>query len=74
MNPFQMMMGFMRQVSEAQKNPSVIPDLLLKRGAIDRDTFEQIQGKSPSQIGEYLMNKGLLNENQAQEIYQSTMR
>ena len=66
-NPFQMinpMMNMVNQVRQMQSDPSQISKMLLDRGKIDQKTYEAIQGMNPSQIGNYLMQNGILGQNQ----------
>lgn len=69
--PFQYFMDIAKHVKEVRQNPGRIANLLLDQGTIDQDTFQKIKGMNPSQIGAYLMQHGLLNRQQAQELYKS---
>lgn len=67
-NPFRIspMMNMMNQVRQMQSDPSQISKMLLDRGKIDQNTYEAIKGMNPSQIGNYLMQNGILGQNQIQ--------
>lgn len=74
MNPFSEnpMLSLMRLIKQAQgivKDPSKMAAFLRDQGTIDENTFAQINGMSPSQIGEYLMNNGVMSPKQANELY-----
>ena len=70
-SPFQFMMNIAKQAKSAQQNPGMIADLLKERGAIDQHMYEQIRTMRPAQIGEYLMQNGVLDRGKAQELYRN---
>jgi len=72
MNPFQMMgpaMDMMGKIRAVMQNPASLPDVMLERGAIDQNTYNAIKGMGPQQAGQYMMQNGLLNPQQAQQLY-----
>lgn len=73
MNPFNMMgaMDMIGQIRNVMSNPSSVADVMLKKGSIDQNTYNQIKGMGPQQIGHYMMNNGLMNPQQVQNVYQN---
>jgi len=69
MNPFGAM-NLMNQIRTVMNNPASLAEVMLQRNTIDQKTYEQIKGMNPQQIGQYMMNNGLLNQNQAAGLYQ----
>ena len=47
-------------MSQIQQSPQQLPQLLYQKGKINQEQFSAIQGKSPSEIGQYLMNNNLI--------------
>ena len=59
------------QYNAIKNNPQEISKLLLNSGKISQDHYDAIKGmSSPSQIGSYLMNNGLLGQQQMQHLSQ----
>lgn len=66
------MNNFINQIREIQKNPSQISQMLYQSGKINQAQFEQLQGlKSPQQIGEYLLNNNIIQNNQLAQLQQT---
>lgn len=70
-NPMQRLMDIANKATELQRNPSKMADVLLERGAIDQKSYEAMKGMSPSQIGQYMMQNGMIGQQQAQAAYQN---
>lgn len=74
-NPFkvqsqmQKVMDFARQAKALQQNPSGISDMLFSNGRISQEQYDAIKEmKSPSEIGNYLMNAGVLGQDQVNRM------
>ena len=69
------MMQMMQYINSCRQNPNQISDLLLQQGRITKQQYEEIKslgiGNNPPAIGQYLMNRGMMNQNQVQEAYQN---
>lgn len=79
MNPFktmssmQQMMGMVSQIKNVMKNPGSMADVLRQRGAINDEVYQKIRGMNPSQIGNYMIENGLIDKEAAQRAYQDTV-
>lgn len=72
MNPFQVMgpaMDMIGKIRTVMQNPATLADVMLERGAIDKNTYNVIKGMGPQQAGQYMMQNGLINPQQAQNLY-----
>lgn len=75
MNPFQMMgnmqgaMDMIGKMRAVMQNPASLADVMLERGSIDQNTYNAIKGMGPRQMGQYMMNNGLISGQQAQNLY-----
>ena len=71
MNPFNMMgsMDMISKIRSVLQNPASLPDIMLERGAIDQNTYNAIKGMGPQQAGQYMISNGLMNMQQAQNLY-----
>ena len=75
MNPFQMMgnfqgaMDMIGKIRSVMQNPASLADVMMERGAIDRNTYNAVKGMGPQQVGQYMMNNGLMTGQQAQGLY-----
>lgn len=71
MNPFNMMgaMDMIGQIRSVMSNPSSLADVMLKRNMIDQNTYNQVKGMSPQQLGQYMITNGMINPQQAQNYY-----
>lgn len=72
-NPMQNVMNALNQIRQMQQNPNGLADLLLQNGKIDKNTYEQIKGYNPQQIGQYLMQTGAMPQQQVQQAYQTVV-
>ena len=76
MNPLMSGMGRMmqvvNQVQQLRSNPAGIASFLKQQGRISDEQYSAIQGmKDPSQIGQYLMQSGVMPQQQAQQAVQT---
>ena len=59
----------MQMVGQVRSNPSFASQLLLQQGKITNQQYNEIQqlgiGNNPQAIGQYLMNRGIMNSQQA---------
>ena len=66
---FQNMGRIMQMVGQIRSNPSFASQLLLQQGKITNQQYNEIQqlgiGNNPQAIGQYLMNHGIMNSQQA---------
>ena len=66
----------LQNIIAIRRNPAQLPDLLLQRGAITRQQYDQMkqQGISgnPEAVGQYMMNQGYFNGQQVQQAYQTS--
>ena len=75
MNPLMSGMSNIMQVSQMvsqlRNNPNGIADLLKSRGRISEEQYTAIQKMgNPQQIGQYLMQNGMINGQQAMQAVQ----
>lgn len=66
----------LQNIMMIRKNPSQLPDLLLQRGAITKQQYDQMRqqgiANNPEAIGNYMMNQGYFNGQQVQQAYQNS--
>jgi len=70
-NPLQGMMNFADRIRTVMQNPSSIADVMLEQGKIDKNTYNAVKGMNPQQIGQYMMQNGLIDPQRAQQAYQT---
>lgn len=62
------LMRIVNEVQQLKKNPSGIADFLKQQGKVNDEQYKAIQGmKDPSQIGQYLMQNGVMPQQQAMQ-------
>ena len=66
----------LQNIIAIRRNPAQLPNLLLQRGAITRQQYDQMmqQGISnnPEAIGQYMMNQGYYTQQQADQMRQTS--
>lgn len=62
-------MDFAAKIRSVMQRPASIADVMLEQNKIDQKTYEAVKGMNPQQIGQYMMQNGLLNPQQAQNLY-----
>lgn len=66
------LMQVMSQVSRLRQNPNGIADLLKQQGRINDDQYAEIQKMNdPAQIGQYLIQSGVMPQQQAMQAAQT---
>lgn len=66
------LMQVMNQVSRLRQNPNGIADLLKQQGRINDDQYAAIQKMNdPAQIGQYLIQSGVMPQQQAMQAAQT---
>jgi len=66
------LMQVMSQVSRLRQNPNGIADLLKQQGRINDDQYAAIQKMNdPAQIGQYLIQSGVMPQQQAMQAAQT---
>lgn len=66
------LMRVMNQVSQLRQNPSGIADFLKQQGKVTDEQYAVIQKMNdPSQIGRYLMQSGVMPQQQAMQAAQT---
>lgn len=53
-------MNILQMAAQLKNNPGALSQMLYQNGKINQQQFNDIKGKSPSEIGEYLMNNNLI--------------
>ena len=53
-------MNLLQMAQQVQNNPDALGQMLYQSGKINQEQFSAIKGKSPTEIGEYLMNNNLI--------------
>ena len=61
-------MNILQMVSQIRQNPNQLSQLLYQKGKINQEQFSALQGKSPSEMGEYLLNNNILPANQFNQL------
>ena len=61
-------------VSSIRKNPNQIGQILYQKGKINKEQFSDIQGKSPQEVGEYLLNNNILSNNVFNQLQQQVQQ
>lgn len=65
-------MRVMSQVSQLRQNPNGIADFLKQQGKVTDEQYSVIQKMNdPSQIGQYLMQSGVMPQQQAMQAVQT---
>ena len=54
-------MNILQMMMQIKRNPAMLAELLFKQGAVDQNTYDQIKNMTPSQMGQHLMNQGLID-------------
>lgn len=68
MNGVGNIMRIVNEVNQLKKNPSGIADFLKKQGKVSDEQYKAIQKMNdPSQIGQYLMQNGVMPQQQAMQ-------
>lgn len=66
----------LQNIMMIRKNPSQLPDLLLQRGAITKQQYDQMKqqgiSNNPEAIGQYMMNQGSFSQQQVMNAYQNS--
>ena len=66
------LMRVMNQVSQLRQNPNGIADFLKQQGKVTDEQYAVIQKMNdPSQIGQYLMQSGVMPQQQAMQAAQT---
>ena len=66
------LMRVMNQVSQLRQNPNVIADFLKQQGKVTDEQYSVIQKMNdPLQIGQYLMQSGVMPQQQAMQAAQT---
>ena len=66
----------LQNIMAIKRNPSQLPDLLLQRGVISRQQYDQMKqqgiSNNPEAIGQYMMNQGCYSPQQVNQAYQTS--
>lgn len=77
-SPFQNMQTMMQQINMIRQNPNQLAQFLLNQNKITKQQFDEIQqmgiGGNPQAIGNYLMQNGVLNQQQVQDAYNNSVQ
>lgn len=69
------LMQAIQMIQSIRQNPNQVSNLLLQQGRISKEQYDEIQklgiGGNPEAIGQYLMNRGVMNRNAVQDAYQN---
>ena len=78
MSPFQNMQSMMQQINMIRQNPDQLTQLLFSKNKLTKQQLDEIQqmgiSGNPQAIGEYLMNHGVINQQQVQEAYNNSVQ
>jgi hypothetical protein len=61
-------MSMMSQLNAFKSNPA---QMLLQSGKITQDQYKAMQGMSPSQMGNYMLNNGIIGGDQFGQLRQA---
>jgi hypothetical protein len=50
----------MQSAQQVQSNPDSLAQILYQNGKINQEQFSALKGKSPTEMGEYLVNNNLI--------------
>ncbi len=53
-------MNILQMAQQIKNNPDALGQMLYQNGKINQEQFSAIKGKSPSEIGQYLLNNNLI--------------
>lgn len=73
-NPMQNVMNALNQIRQMQQNPNGLADLLLQKGKINQQQYEQIKGYNPQQIGQYLIQSGSMARQDVDDAYNNAVQ
>ena len=62
------MFGMMQAFSQFRNDPA---QMLLKSGRITQEQYKAVSGMSPSQMGQYLLNNGVIGGDQFGQLKQN---
>lgn len=69
------LMQVMQQIRALRQNPNGMLEFLYRQGAINQQQLNEMQQQgiagNPEAIGQYMMNRGVMNPNQVQNVYQN---
>ena len=72
--PFGMLQQVMQAYQVVRKDPNQLNNILLQRGCITQQQYQDMQqkgiGGNPEAVGNYMMSQGIFNPQQAQDAYQ----
>jgi len=71
------MMQILSAIQQVRQNPAMLNDLLLQKGRITPQQYQQMQQQgisgNPEAIGNYMMGQGMFSPQQAQQEYQQAV-
>lgn len=76
-NPFKVnrIADIAQQVNQLRQNPNKIRDMLLNGGKITQEQYNAMKDMtSPSQMGQYLLNNGVIGQNKMNELTQAAQQ
>lgn len=62
------MNNLLQMAMQIKNNPNQLTQMLYQSGKINQEQFSQLQGKSPSEIGNYLLNNNILGNEQFNQL------
>lgn len=78
MMPFGMLQQVMQAYQTVRRDPNQLNNILLQRGCITQQQYQEMQKKgiagNPEAVGNYMMSQGIFNQQQVQDAYQQQVQ
>ena len=71
LNPMQRIGQVVNDVRMLQQNPNQMAKYLSDHGMINKEQMNNIQNMSPAQVGQYLMQNGVMPQQNVMQAYQT---